>query len=403
MSDRQVERTIVIDTTPEMAFEAVTKASELREWMCDYAWAQVQPKGPYYFRWDGGYYANGRFTELEPPRRAVMTWQGLGEPGETTVTWTVESAPGGVAVTVVHSGFGQNAAWDEHVAASERGWSKGLDNLKSTLETGVDLRIARRPFMGILFDGIDAARAAKEGIAVDHGVYVNDTVEGSGARAAGLVKSDVIITLDGVELTGYHEIGAVLGNHLSGDVIEAAIVHGQERRTVAITLGQRPQEDIAGTVEDLVRRMAERYGEADAALKAALAGVTDEEASRAPAEGEWSVKQALAHLSIVERDHQCYTMAFAVDGWVDTGPGNPTADAGRLAAAMEITPTLEGLLARFLADGAETIALARHLPADMVAHKARFRRVSQGMVYLPDHTKEHVEQIKAAIQAARAG
>jgi len=135
----------------------------------------------------------------------------------------------------------------------------------------------------------------------------------------------------------------------------------------------------------------------------ALAGVTDEEAGRAPAEGEWSVKQALAHLSIVERDHQCYTMAFAVDGWVDTGPGNPTADAGRLAAAMEITPTLEGLLARFLADGAETIALARHLPADMVAHKARFRRVSQGMVYLPDHTKEHVEQIKAAIQAARAG
>jgi uncharacterized protein YndB with AHSA1/START domain len=30
--ERQVKQQVVIETTPELAFEAVTKASELREW-----------------------------------------------------------------------------------------------------------------------------------------------------------------------------------------------------------------------------------------------------------------------------------------------------------------------------------------------------------------------------------
>ncbi|MBN1135056.1 MAG: SRPBCC domain-containing protein [Anaerolineae bacterium] len=403
MSDRKVERSTLIDATPEMAFEAVTRASELREWMCDYAWTVLQPKGAYQVRWDSGYQASGRFVELDPPRRAVITWQGTGEPGETTVTFTVEPEAGGTRVTIVHAGFGPSPEWDAHVAASEKGWDQGLDNLKSTLETGTDLRIASRPFMGILFDVLNAERAAKEGIAVNEGVYINDTIEGSGARAAGLVKGDVIVSLDGVATPGYHELGPILSRHHAGDTIEAVVVHGQERRTIALTLGQRPVEETPPTADDLANRVAELYAETDVALKAAVEGLTDDEASRSPAKGEWSVKEVLAHLSITERDQQCFGFCVAVDGFVDTGPGDPAALSGRLAAALEITPTLDGMVSRFLADEAETVALIRRLPATTVAHKARFHRLSQYMVGLPAHTKEHIGQIKATIQAVRAG
>ena len=403
MPDRKVERSILIDTTPEMAFEALIKASELREWMCDYAWTVILPQGTYQVRWDSGYQASGRFIELDPPRRAVITWQGIGEPGETTVTFTVEPEVGGTRVTLIHAGFGPGAEWDPHVAASEKGWDGGLDNLKSTLETGIDLRIARRPFMGILFDILNPDRAAKEGIAVDEGVYINYTVEGSGARAAGLVKSDVIVSIDGVATRGYHELGPVLGSHQAGDTIEAVVVHGQERRTIPVTLGQRPVEEAPSTAEDLANRLAGMYAETDAALQTALEGLTDQEAGRSPAKGEWSVKEVLAHLSISERDQQCFGFCVAVDGWVDTGPGDTTALAGRLAAVLEVTPTLAGMVSRFLADEAETVAMLRRLPAATVAHKARFHRFSQYMVGLPPHTKEHVEQIKATIQAVRAG
>jgi len=403
MSERKVERSTLIDTTPEMAFEAVIKASELREWMCDYAWTVIQPGGTYQVRWDSGYQANGRFIELNPPRRAAITWQGTGEPGETTVTFTIAPEAGGTRVTIVHAGFGPGPEWDAHVTASEKGWDSGLDNLKSTLETGIDLRIARRPFMGILFDGLNAEWAAKEGIAVNEGVYINDTVEGSGARTAGLVKGDVIVSLDGAATPGYHELGPVLSSHQAGDVIEAVVVHGQERRTISLTLGQRPAEEVPNTVDGLANRVAELYAETDTALKAAVKGLTDDEAGRSPAKGEWSVKEVLAHLSITERDQQCFGFCVAVDGWVDTGPGDTAALSGRLAAALEVTPTLEGMVSRFLADEAETVALIRRLPAATVAHKARFHRFGQYMVGLPAHTREHVEQIKAAIQAVRAG
>ncbi len=403
MSERKVERSTLIDTTPEMAFEALIKASELREWMCDYAWTVIQPQGAYQVRWDSGYYANGRFVELDPPRRAAITWHGTGEPGETTATFTVEPEAGGTRVTIVHAGFGPGTEWDAHVAASEKGWDGGLDNLKSTLETGIDLRITRRPFMGILFDGLNADRAAKEGIAVNEGVYINDTVEGSGARAAGLVKGDVIISLGGVATPGFLELGPILSNHQAGDTIEAAVVHGQERRTILLTLGQRPAEQVPATLDDLANRLAELYAETDAAIKAAVVGLTDQEASRSPAKGEWSVKEVLAHLSVTERDAQCFGFCVAVDGFVDTGPGDLAALSGRLAAALEVTPTLEGLVSRFLADEAETVALIRRLPAATAAHKARFHRLGQYLVGFPAHTKEHIEQIKATIKAVRTG
>lgn len=403
MSERKVERSTLIDTTPEMAFEAVTKASELREWMCEYAWTVVQLKGVYHARWESGYQANGRFIELDPPHRAAVTWLGTGEPGETIATFTVAPEPGGTRVSVVHAGFGPGPEWDAHVAAAEKGWDIGLDNLKSTLETGIDLRITSRPFMGILFDVLNADRAAKEGIAVNEGVYINDTVEGSGARAAGLVQGDVIVSLDGVATPGYHELGPILGSHQAGDVIEAVVVHGQERRTIPLTLGQRPVEEVPATADDLANRLTEVYAEINAALKAAVEGVTDQEASQSPAKGEWSVKEVLAHLSITERDAQCFGFCVAIDGFVDTGPGDLTALSGRLAAALEVTPTLDGMVSRLVADEAETAAMIRRLPATVAAHKARFHRLGQYMVGFPAHTREHIEQIKATVKAVRAG
>jgi uncharacterized protein YndB with AHSA1/START domain len=90
---REIKHRVVIDTTPDLAFEAVTRASELREWFSDQAWTEVRPGGRYEVRWNQGYRAEGTFTELDPPRRAAVTWRGTGEPGETAVEFTVEGSP----------------------------------------------------------------------------------------------------------------------------------------------------------------------------------------------------------------------------------------------------------------------------------------------------------------------
>jgi len=229
MAEREVKTSVVVDTTAELAFEAVTAASELREWCSEEARTEVRPGGRYEMRWNSGYRADGTFVELDPPHRATITWRGTGEPGETTLEWTVEPAGKGVAVTIRHHGFGAGPEWDEAVAASEKGWSLGLENLKSVLETGIDQRLARQPFLGINLDRLTPERAAKEGIAAEEGIYVLDTVEGSGARAAGLGKGDVIVAIGGMETPGFAELGAALRACQAGDVVAVELVRGQEQ------------------------------------------------------------------------------------------------------------------------------------------------------------------------------
>ena len=398
---RTVKQSVVVLTTPELAFEALTKGSELREWCSDEARAEVRPGGRYEIRWDSGYRTDGKFVEVDPPQRATVTWQGTEEPGATRVEFTVEPTGGGVAVTVVHSGFGSGPEWDTVVAASEQGWAEGLENLKSTLETGIDLRVARQPLLGINLDLLTPERAANEEIAAEWGIYVLDTVEGSGARSAGLGKGDVIVTLGGRETPGLVELGTALRAHRAGDVADVELVRGQVRATVQVTLGPRPQPELPDTVEALANLLAERYSEVNAGLKAAVAGVTEREAGQQPAAGEWSVKQVLAHLSDGERALHMILTNIAVNGWLDAGPVYPDQIPGRLDAILTVTPTLQGLVERFLTDEAETVALVRGLPAETRAHKTRFRRIAQHLLLQPDHTREHTEQIKRTAAAAR--
>jgi uncharacterized protein YndB with AHSA1/START domain len=400
---RKIKKTIVVKTTPEAAFEALTQASELREWFSDEAWTIVRPDGRYDVRWNQGYRSDGRFTKVDPPRRATVTWQGTGEPGETKIKFKVKPVDEGAKVTVIHSGFGPGDEWHKAVAQSEKGWSAGLENLKSTLETGVDLRLARVPFLGITFDVLKAERAAKEGIAVEEGIYVLGTVEESGARAAGLGQGDVIVAFGGTETPGVQELGAALRDHKAGDAVDVDLVRGQERETVQVTLGKRPRAEVPDTADELADLLAQQLEEVDQELKAAVEELTDEEAEQNPAEGEWSVKQVLAHLSSGERGLHNLLVNWAVNGWLDGGPIGADAVRSQLEAVLAVTPTLQGLLERYLTDEAQTVAFLRRLPEETVAHKARYRRIGEAVLYGPGHTREHIEQIKDTIAAVRGG
>jgi hypothetical protein len=77
-------------------------------------------------------------------------------------------------------------------------WSAGLENLQSFLEDGVDLRVARRPRLGIwMEEEFTPEKAQNLGLPVAEGVLLLGTGENTGARAAGLVKDDVLVSLNG--------------------------------------------------------------------------------------------------------------------------------------------------------------------------------------------------------------
>lgn len=79
--------------------------------------------------------------ECDPPRRLVHTWRSLYDPdlaaeAESRVTWEIEAPSDGVSrLTLIHDRLDASPK----TAASVRGWSYILSNLKTVIETGEPL------------------------------------------------------------------------------------------------------------------------------------------------------------------------------------------------------------------------------------------------------------------------
>ena len=67
----------------------------------------------------------------------------------------------------------------------------------------------------------------------------------------------------------------------------------------------------------------------------------------------------------------------------------------------EAYPTVAAMLADLTRMEAETVALFRALPPEFVARKASFWRFAYGITQAPVHNDDHLQQIRAAIAAAR--
>ncbi|MCY6356585.1 trypsin-like peptidase domain-containing protein [Clostridium sp. ZS2-4] len=91
-------------------------------------------------------------------------------------------------------------------------------------------RVAR-PRIGIY--GKDAVSEENKNI---KGVYVQEVVKNSGAAAAGIRPTDIIIELDGKKITGFQELLAIIEKHKIGDIVKCKIWRNGNTINVTITL-----------------------------------------------------------------------------------------------------------------------------------------------------------------------
>src|SRR3954463_2021999 len=113
--DGRVVASVELAVVPERVFQALASRDvvdwwvnpgvfDTREWTGD-----VRVGG----RWRASGMGNGRpyvlegeFLEVDPPRKLVHTWQGVGAPGApTTVSYLLERLDGGTRLTLRHSGI----------------------------------------------------------------------------------------------------------------------------------------------------------------------------------------------------------------------------------------------------------------------------------------------------------
>lgn len=387
-----------IEAAPAAVFHAFTNSTALREWLCDAAMVTPRKDGRLHLWWSSGYHATGDFTKVEPGERISFTWQGKGEPAPTRVRVALRPDDEGTVVELVHKGIGGGKKWAGAAAAIQRGWETGLENLRSVLETGHDLRFTRRPMLGILPDALTSEAATRLGVPTDKGILLGGVVEGMGAAAAGLRQGDVIVRIGKGKTRDGAGLQAALQGHRAGDEVEVVYYRGAEKAKATMTLSARALDEPPATAADLAEAVSAAGEDFLGRLAAAFEGIDDERAARRPGEGQWSAREVLCHLISAERGTHDYIIQLAggAEHWIDEWPGNlDVAHAGLLA----VFPTPGGLLKELRRNRAETWAMLAALPDEFVAAKGSYWRLAYGLMEGRLHDDGHLAQIQAALAA----
>jgi uncharacterized protein YndB with AHSA1/START domain len=127
MAAEPLTASVHIEAAPEQVFEYFTSPEALVRWMGDHAALQPTPGGA--FEVDiNGVPVRGRYLEVDPPRRVVVSWGVAGStgmpPGATRVEFTLSPTEGGTRLRLVH----RNLPPDE-MEMHSAGWGYFLSRL----------------------------------------------------------------------------------------------------------------------------------------------------------------------------------------------------------------------------------------------------------------------------------
>ena len=111
----------------------------------------------------------------------------------------------------------------------------------------------RRPSLGIVSYAIGPDLASQMGLAADYGVLIEKVIPGGAAERAGLyggnqqayvgnmpimLGGDLIVAIDGQQVTDPQDISAIMDKHQAGDVVSVTVLRGRREMTFKLTLGE---------------------------------------------------------------------------------------------------------------------------------------------------------------------
>jgi uncharacterized protein YndB with AHSA1/START domain len=402
MSENTLHVTHSIHAAPAEVCRGFTHATLLRDWLCNASSVEAHTAGHLFLRWRDGRTVTGTYEHIDPPRGVRFTWldTDLGAPSVVTVTCAPEGGGSLLTLLIGCSAIEQTG----NVGAMEAFWVQALENLASVLETGIDLRLARRPRLGIGMDEFTPQVAQKLGVPVSAGVLVAATAEGSGARAAGLQTGDVLISLNGHPLASPHSLDVALRGLKAGDQPVVEYYRGPERHSVPLKLGSFPILDLPASAGELADKVRELNAEILAAIRVQVEGLSEVQANARPAEGEWSVNELVAHFVLAQRDYQGWVADMINDVPVEDWLMNRSNLPARITALTATLRTLPALLDELAQAQAETAAMIASFPESFVSQRKHLYRRAAGweLQEIRDHYyQEHQEQFRKTIEVSR--
>jgi uncharacterized protein YndB with AHSA1/START domain len=387
-----------IAAPPAQVYRAFATAQGLQEWMADIVEADPRDGGRLYVWWNAGFYATGLYKEAVKDESVRFTWHAKDEPGVSEVAVTLEPRDGGTQLTLVHSGYGEGPEWETTRENHKREWASSLANLKAVLETGVDRRLYDRPMLGFFIGGlVDEAMQKRLNLPVDYGMQVAGTIAGMGAERSGLKQDDVIAMVDGVEVRTFQTIGPVLSKHKGGDVIKTVIYRDGQAMDLDVELSKRPVPAFPLPPAELAELARGVFKDVLKKLKAAIQDATEEETGRKPGEGEWSVREIMAHVLLGELWAAAAWDLHADDQKFPAFPGSH-----QLVAAYASTYSTKKLYKELKYTCKLLARMMETAPEKYAQNKAAYFLNANDFEFgVRNHWDQHTAQIQAALAAAR--
>jgi uncharacterized protein YndB with AHSA1/START domain len=403
--DKRFDFEIEIHAPIDLVYRAFTSATALREWLCDFSTTNPVQNGRIYLAWDRGYFASGRFLELEYPRWVSFSWIGKSEPDWTEVDVTLKPVEEEIThVKLEHRGVGDGEEWETARMEIEKGWVNGLKNLKSILEDGKDLRVTERPLIGIYpedYVSLTDQRKAELNVPVDNGVLVADLLPDYGAAQACIEAGDVIVGINGQKVDDIKTLAVIMSELKAGDEIEVSAYRGQKKMSFVIHTKVQQFKTLPDTPEELAKEIEEQSSKSLETLEQVLTGVSDAEAAYTPGEDEWSIKDVLVHLIHIERESHTWIndIVSGQERVYDEWPGD---NLFRIRATLAAYPSLDDLVAELHRSLKETVASVAFIDPGFTRRKASYWRLGTELLGGNKHIEEHIIQIENNIHAARS-
>jgi uncharacterized protein YndB with AHSA1/START domain len=390
-----------INVSASEVFRAFIAPGALKGWLCNAALVEPQRAGRIYLGWNDGYYTPGEFTEYRPYEALAFTWNGRGDPSPTEVRVELHEENSTTTLRLTHSGIGTDPEWAEQAHITSGAWDDYLENLQSYLETGIDLRVARRPMFGISdAEDLNPDIAKKLNAPVNEGLHLRGFVDGMGAQAAGLTRGDVVTALGGKPVTGFVSLGEALQGRKAGDRVPVSFYRDGQEQTVTVELSKRAMPEVPASPQELASNMRETIAQLDAELDDLLAGVTEDIADYRPSPDDWTIKEIVAHILAAEQDAHAWVAAMEEDfDREDIFHSNTPARIKGLTAAYRTLPAIVEALKQ---GERVTIAMAGDLPAKIAARKGDYYQLAIWWSDFAQHHREHFAEIRNLIESARA-
>ena len=392
---------VFVHASLQTAYRAFTRSTSLREWLCDVATVDPRPNGRIYLWWNGDIYSSGPNNEAVENARVKFRWFSNIDPAPTEVSVSFTEKDGGVNIQLEHE-VPDDEAWKNKVDGFRQHWEESFENLKSVLETGVDLRIANRPMLGIFPGDFTPEQAHALGIPVTEGLRLDGVVDGMGAQKAGLQKNDVLVEFGGQTIDNSpSSFASALAGKKGGETVKVSFYRGAEKKTVAMELGKRSMPSVPFDRTELEKRGREIYRSAFAELEKCFAGFTDEQAMKPPAPSEWSALETAAHLLQGER-FNIMMLTSLIDGYEPVTDGFDTNIHAQVQAAVRTNPSIDLMLGLLRRTADEFLAFISLIPDEFIANKGSYYRFfGFGLLQPNFHLTAHIQQIKNALNAAK--